>query len=35
MPAEGREDLASELERFAYRETDDADEANRRGGATS
>jgi hypothetical protein len=30
MPAEERDDLARELEEFGYRETDDADEADRR-----
>jgi hypothetical protein len=30
MPAEEREDLARELEQFGYRETDDAEEADRR-----
>jgi hypothetical protein len=30
MPAEEREELARELSEFGYRETDDADEADRR-----
>jgi hypothetical protein len=35
MPIEERQNLARELRQFGYRETDDADEADRRGGATS
>ena len=30
MPVEERDELASELEQFGYRETDDPDEADRR-----